>query len=63
MTMTVNQTDCPDLKLINRGKVRDIYDLGEYLLLVTTDRLSAFDVIMDEGIPKKGQVLNEFSIF
>jgi phosphoribosylaminoimidazole-succinocarboxamide synthase len=49
--------------MINRGKVRDIYDLGEHLLLVTSDRLSAFDVIMEEGIPKKGQVLNQFSIF
>ena len=63
MSMTVKQTDCPDLNLINRGKVRDIYDLGEHLLLVTSDRLSAFDVIMEEGIPKKGQVLNEFSVF
>ncbi|MEJ2199297.1 MAG: phosphoribosylaminoimidazolesuccinocarboxamide synthase [Desulfuromonadales bacterium] len=49
--------------MVNRGKVRDIYDLGEHLLLVTSDRLSAFDVIMNEGIPKKGQVLNQISIF
>jgi phosphoribosylaminoimidazole-succinocarboxamide synthase len=53
----------PSLNMVNRGKVRDIYDLGEHLLLVTTDRLSAFDVIMNEGIPKKGQVLNQISIF
>jgi len=53
----------PTLKMVNRGKVRDIYDLGEHLLLVTSDRLSAFDVIMNEGIPKKGQVLNQISIF
>jgi phosphoribosylaminoimidazole-succinocarboxamide synthase len=53
----------PDLNMVNRGKVRDIFDLGEHLLLVTSDRLSAFDVIMNEGIPKKGQVLNQFSIF
>jgi len=59
----VLETNMPNLKLINRGKVRDIYDLGEHLLLVTSDRLSAFDVIMNEGIPKKGQVLNQFSIF
>jgi len=59
----VRETNMPDLKMVNRGKVRDIYDLGEYLLLVTTDRLSAFDVIMNEGIPKKGVVLNQFSIF
>jgi phosphoribosylaminoimidazole-succinocarboxamide synthase len=63
MSLIVTQTDFPDLKLINRGKVRDIYDLGEHLLLVTSDRLSAFDVIMNEGIPKKGQVLNQMSIF
>jgi len=59
----VLETNMPDLKLVNRGKVRDIYDLGEHLLLVTSDRLSAFDVIMNEGIPKKGIVLNQFSIF
>ena len=63
MSAIVLETNMPDLKLINRGKVRDIYDLGEHLLLVTSDRLSAFDVIMNEGIPKKGQVLNQFSIF
>jgi phosphoribosylaminoimidazole-succinocarboxamide synthase len=59
----VLETNLPDLKLVNRGKVRDIYDLGEHLLIVTSDRLSAFDVIMNEGIPKKGQVLNQISIF
>jgi phosphoribosylaminoimidazole-succinocarboxamide synthase len=59
----VRETNLPGLKLVNRGKVRDIYDLGEHLLIVTSDRLSAFDVIMNEGIPKKGQVLNQISIF
>ena len=63
MSNIVLETNLPDLKLVNRGKVRDIYDLGEHLLLVTSDRLSAFDVIMNEGIPKKGQVLNQISIF
>jgi phosphoribosylaminoimidazole-succinocarboxamide synthase len=63
MSKVVLETNMPGLKMINRGKVRDIYDLGEHLLLVTSDRLSAFDVIMSEGIPKKGQVLNQFSIF
>ncbi len=57
MTPIIIQTDCPELKLVNRGKVRDIYDLGEHLLIVTSDRISAFDVIMDEGIPQKGYVL------
>jgi len=46
-----------DLPLINKGKVRDIYDLGEALLFVATDRLSAFDVILPEGIPGKGKIL------
>jgi phosphoribosylaminoimidazole-succinocarboxamide synthase len=59
----VLETRCPDLKLVNRGKVRDIYDLGEHLLIVTSDRLSAFDVIMNEAIPNKGKVLNQISIF
>lgn len=52
-----------DLKLIARGKVRDIYEAGEYLILVSTDRLSAFDVIMDQGIPFKGMVLTKISEF
>ncbi len=63
MSAIVLETNLPGLKLVNRGKVRDIYDLGEHLLIVTSDRLSAFDVIMNEGIPKKGQVLNQMSIF
>ncbi len=63
MSAIVLESNMPDLKMVNRGKVRDIYDLGEHLLLVTSDRLSAFDVIMNEGIPKKGQVLNQISIF
>ncbi len=63
MTPIITQTDCPELKLLNRGKVRDIYDLGEHLLIVTSDRISAFDVIMDEGIPQKGYVLTQISKF
>ena len=63
MVPVVMQTNFPDLKMINRGKVREMYDLGEYLLMVTSDRISAFDVIMDQGIPYKGQVLNSFSKF
>ncbi len=62
MSIILN-TDLPDLKLVARGKVRDIYDLGETLLIVTTDRISAFDVIMDEGIPGKGYVLTQISAF
>jgi phosphoribosylaminoimidazole-succinocarboxamide synthase len=51
------------LVLKSRGKVRDIYDLGEHLLIVTTDRISAFDVVLPEGIPGKGAVLTQFSAF
>ncbi len=61
MTPIVMQSDCPELKLVNQGKVRDIYDVGEYLLIVASDRISAFDVIMNEGIPQKGYVLTEIS--
>jgi phosphoribosylaminoimidazole-succinocarboxamide synthase len=63
MPQIVMQTDFTDLNLVNRGKVRDIYDLGEHLLIVTTDRISAFDVIMDQGIPNKGKVLTQVSRF
>ena len=63
MPKIVMQTDFTDLNLVNRGKVRDIYDLGEHLLIVTTDRISAFDVIMDQGIPNKGKVLTQISRF
>ncbi len=55
------QTDFPTLKLVRRGKVRDLYDLGEHLLIVATDRLSAFDVVMPQPIPLKGKVLTQIS--
>ncbi|MBK9099583.1 MAG: phosphoribosylaminoimidazolesuccinocarboxamide synthase [bacterium] len=57
------QTNFPNLKLYARGKVRDIYEVDDYLLLVSTDRLSAFDVIMSQGIPYKGMVLTKISEF
>jgi len=63
MSQLVMQTDFPGLKLVARGKVRDIYDLGETLLMVTTDRISAFDVIMNEPVPDKGFVLTQISVF
>jgi phosphoribosylaminoimidazole-succinocarboxamide synthase len=63
MSRILTQSDCPQLKMVNRGKVRDIYDLGEHLLIVTSDRISAFDVIMNEGIPQKGYVLTQISKF
>ncbi|MFC1903386.1 phosphoribosylaminoimidazolesuccinocarboxamide synthase [Chloroflexota bacterium] len=56
------KADLP-LPLFIRGKVRDTYDLGNHLLIVATDRISAFDVVLDCGIPKKGSVLNQLSIF
>ncbi len=59
----VYQTDFPDLTLLKRGKVRDVYDLGEHLLIVATDRLSAFDVVMPDPIPGKGKILTKISLF
>ncbi|MEJ5244527.1 MAG: phosphoribosylaminoimidazolesuccinocarboxamide synthase [Bacteroidota bacterium] len=61
--MNVSQTNFQDIPLIRRGKVRDVYDLGECLLFVATDRISAFDVIMQEPIPGKGIILNKISEF
>lgn len=63
MQPVITRTNCPDLKLHSRGKVRDIYELDDALLIVATDRISAFDVIMDEGIPGKGVVLTQISKF
>ncbi|MFA3781996.1 phosphoribosylaminoimidazolesuccinocarboxamide synthase [Melioribacteraceae bacterium 4301-Me] len=63
MEQVITQTNFSDLKLYKKGKVRDIYDLGENYLMVSTDRLSAFDVIMNEGIPYKGKVLTKISKF
>jgi phosphoribosylaminoimidazole-succinocarboxamide synthase len=53
----------PDLKLAHRGKVRDVYDLGDRLLIVATDRLSAFDYVLPDPIPDKGKVLHQLSSF
>ena len=57
------QTDFKDLKLFRRGKVRDVYDLGDKLLIVSTDRISCFDVVLPNGIPYKGKVLTCLSLF
>lgn len=59
----ITDTTFPGLTFLKRGKVRDIYDLGEHLLFVATDRLSAFDVVMPQGIPDKGKVLTQISAF
>lgn len=63
MRTPVNETDFQDLNLIKRGKVRDIYDLGDNLLMVATDRISAFDVIMPDPIPDKGIILTQISLY
>src|SRR5690606_41428115 len=59
----VLSTDLDFAEKLGRGKVRDIYALSGDLLLVATDRISAFDVVMDEGIPGKGEVLTAVSAF
>jgi len=63
MEQAVIDTNFPELNLVKKGKVRDVYDLGDSLLMVATDRISAFDVIMPDPIPGKGKVLNQFSLF
>lgn len=63
MKNVVLETEMPDVGIPRRGKVRDIYDLGEHLLLVVSDRVSAFDVVLPNGIPEKGKVLTAISIF
>jgi len=63
MRAVISQTEFPGLKLLGRGKVRDIYDLGDNLLIVATDRLSAFDVVLPTPIPDKGRVLTQISLF
>jgi phosphoribosylaminoimidazole-succinocarboxamide synthase len=55
--------EIPELKLLARGKVRDIFDLGDSLLFIATDRISAFDVVMPNGIPDKGRALTGMSLF
>src|SRR5689334_24852506 len=57
------QTDFPELTLHARGKVRDLYSLNGQLLFVATDRISAFDYILASGIPQKGRVLTQLSLF
>ena len=56
-------TDFPTLPPPRRGKVRDIYDFGQTLLIVATDRISVFDVVLPTGIPGKGKILTQLSCF
>src|SRR5215813_15549202 len=60
---TVLNLELPGIKKLRSGKVRDIFDLGESLLFVASDRISAFDVVMPNGIPRKGEVLTQLSYF
>ena len=57
------QSDFEDIKLLKRGKVRDVYEMDEQLLIVASDRMSAFDVVMDDPIPDKGKILTSISIY
>src|SRR5215510_14909566 len=63
INQTVLTLDLPGLKKLKSGKVREIFDLGDAFLLVATDRISAFDCIMPNGIPRKGEVLTQLSHF
>ncbi|MCB2181987.1 MAG: phosphoribosylaminoimidazolesuccinocarboxamide synthase [Desulfobulbaceae bacterium] len=63
MIKPVTQTNFENLKLIHRGKVRDLYEVEDKLLMVATDRISAYDVVMQEPIPNKGAVLTGLSLF
>lgn len=63
MGKEVLSTNFPDLKLFRKGKVRDVYEAGENLLVISTDRISAFDVILPNAIPDKGAILNKISVF
>jgi phosphoribosylaminoimidazole-succinocarboxamide synthase len=63
MSEVVLETNLEGVKLLKRGKVRDVYDLDDKLLIVATDRISAFDVILPNGIPGKGEVLTQISLF
>lgn len=63
MEKIILKTDMPDIKFIRSGKVRDIYDLGDSLLMIASDRISAFDVVLPNGIPGKGKLLTQISIY
>ena len=57
------EINLPDHQLLGRGKVRDIYEVGNQLLIITSDRISAFDYVLDSGIPNKGKILTQMSLF
>src|SRR3989339_1372116 len=61
--MIIQSTDFKDIKLFKRGKVRDVYDLRDKLLIISTDRISCFDVVLPTCIPNKGKILTKLSLF
>ena len=63
MNEPVLTTNIPNLSRFATGKVRDVYDMGDSLLLIASDRISAFDVIMRNGIPDKGRILTQMARF
>jgi phosphoribosylaminoimidazole-succinocarboxamide synthase len=63
MDKMILKTDMPDIRFLRRGKVRDIYDLGNSLLMIASDRISAFDVVLPDGIPGKGRLLTQISLY
>ena len=63
LNSVVWETNLPGVHFLNRGKVRDLYEVGGQLLLIATDRLSAFDVVLPTPIPDKGRVLTQLSLF
>ena len=63
MKEAFSEIKIPELNLYKKGKVRDVYELDEKLLIIASDRISAFDVILPRGIPNKGLVLNQLSVF
>ncbi len=63
MAQILMETDLKDIKFLRRGKVRDVYEIGDYLLIIATDRVSAFDVVLPNGIAGKGGVLTQISLY
>ena len=61
--MIITETDLKGVKLLHRGKVRDIYEVDDMLLIVATDRISAFDVVLPNPVPDKGRILTQISLF
>src|SRR6202142_2311260 len=63
MTEVITETNFNDLMLLRRGKVRDVYEVGDNLLIVATDRVSAFDVVLPNGIAGEGEILTQISLY